>query len=288
MNRNTTIRSLIAALFLCFFFIGCGPMSGRSQAVEMLPSPASGITLTSQHAIPIQGEYADDTAFFNIGFILDYQLVQGYIVANLTEVWTLCNRNYDGSLASVESRYSTTDASMNASSDGTVTLDANVSNTHVRAIGSYDSGTDVFTLTSSTIPISNSIQPVTLHFVRFPRNDALTILQSIYSKPSACVQPDATPTPIPTPTPTPLLIFHGTGNKQLHFTLNGPASPYFSCTDTQDDTITINEAGYPLGSSNTITCDSTPYKADLDESKGIYTVDIISTGTWTFVLYPSQ
>ena len=149
-------------------------LESKSQAATSIPS------------IPNSGEYADDTSLGNVSLILDYRLVNGAYLADLTEVYSYCDvhlfspavpgvahitatatMEYDGGGFTIQASFN---PSMNyignrAPLKGTFTF-----------TGNYDSTNDTFTFTSSDITTTDSTGPTTLTFTKYDQDTALSSL----------------------------------------------------------------------------------------------------------------
>jgi len=180
----TVKKILLSFLALCLLIAGlcsCGnaPKSVEnnqvvSNIVQSTPIP------TPTLVIPDSGEWVDKTTFSNVAFILDYQIVNGSILANMTEVYFHCYWNSDNHW-----HIDTGTANLSVDQNGDVSLqatfgyasDAPVQGT-INFQGNYANGN--FSLVTSDIVSSDYTGPVTLTFVAQPDHNALALIENAY------------------------------------------------------------------------------------------------------------
>jgi len=195
--KTVTAMCFVLIILLALMIVGCTPSAHENThhtqnvPISLAPNP------TPQYAIvPISGEYADDTTFTNVGFILDYQIVNGIAVATMTYVYPYCYvANIGDVTETAEPVYAQASTSMSVQTDGTTELygyfaPAPSGKGNPPVSGYYDMvgqfANDTFTLASSSFNPSNHIGPVTFTFYDYLQGDALSHLEKTYSKSSLC------------------------------------------------------------------------------------------------------
>ncbi|SRR5258708_5113708 len=185
MGTHNTIRTLIGtvlilvgaiSIVMAILYAFYQPDKAGIVVIAEIVAPTP--TPTPTPSIPSSGEYVNDTKFNNVSFILDYQMVNGTVLATMTQVYESC---YYGTPSDVLHNTNTVDMKVDGTS---VTINAyfGVGNQQpvdgaVTFVGIYDVN-EGFVLTTSQITSTASTAPQTLIFTQYPNPPALPDIES--------------------------------------------------------------------------------------------------------------
>ncbi len=131
-------------------------------------------------SIPASGEYVDDTTFSNVSYILDYQLVNGSYLSDMTAVSYSCGGIFN---PGTTPEHETNQAVMSV--DGS-SITIQVSFYRVGPTGSivltgmYNGSN--FDFTTSSLTYKSSTAPVTLTFIPYQNPPALGSVEAEYQQ----------------------------------------------------------------------------------------------------------